>query len=197
MANHIKGKSKIWLLYFHHHLKESPRRFNHGKGAMAMAITNHLSKCAFDAHAHAISGPQFSNSASVAFRPRFPNITRTRASIRPRRPLSIQATSFGSRLEGGVKRTVTDNPVVIYSKTWCSWVPTPLPITISLLHPGEFLPSWCVDLILCIWICAKVTARRWSRCSKGLVWNPSWSNWTKWVGFVDLQFCPKRLLISI
>lgn len=31
--------------------------------------------------------------------------------------------SFGSRLEETVKKTVTDNPVVVYSKSWCSWVP--------------------------------------------------------------------------
>ncbi|KAI3806114.1 hypothetical protein L1987_22006 [Smallanthus sonchifolius] len=27
--------------------------------------------------------------------------------------------SFGSRLEETVKKTITDNPVVVYSKTWC------------------------------------------------------------------------------
>ncbi|XP_058094997.1 monothiol glutaredoxin-S10 [Magnolia sinica] len=31
------------------------------------------------------------------------------------------ASSFGSRLEETVKRTVSENPVVIYSKTWCSY----------------------------------------------------------------------------
>ncbi|XP_051142408.1 glutaredoxin-C5, chloroplastic-like isoform X2 [Andrographis paniculata] len=29
--------------------------------------------------------------------------------------------SFGSRLEESVKRTVGENPVVVYSKTWCSY----------------------------------------------------------------------------
>ncbi|KAK1397930.1 Glutaredoxin-C5, chloroplastic [Heracleum sosnowskyi] len=29
--------------------------------------------------------------------------------------------SFGSRLEETVKKTVTDNPVVVYSKSWCSY----------------------------------------------------------------------------
>lgn len=32
------------------------------------------------------------------------------------------ASSFGSRLEETVKKTVEENPVVVYSKTWCSWV---------------------------------------------------------------------------
>ncbi|KAL8146869.1 glutaredoxin-C5, chloroplastic-like isoform X2 [Apium graveolens] len=29
--------------------------------------------------------------------------------------------SFGSRLEETVRKTVTDNPVVVYSKSWCSY----------------------------------------------------------------------------
>ncbi|ONM03816.1 Glutaredoxin-C5 chloroplastic [Zea mays] len=29
-------------------------------------------------------------------------------------------SSFGSRMEDSVKKTVADNPVVIYSKSWCS-----------------------------------------------------------------------------
>ncbi|KAI4300106.1 hypothetical protein L6164_033520 [Bauhinia variegata] len=39
------------------------------------------------------------------------------------RPLSVQAmsSSFGSRLEETVKKTVEENPVVVYSKTWCSY----------------------------------------------------------------------------
>ncbi|XP_076908243.1 monothiol glutaredoxin-S10-like [Bidens hawaiensis] len=37
--------------------------------------------------------------------------------------LKIRAmtASFGSRLEETVKKTLTDNPVVVYSKTWCSY----------------------------------------------------------------------------
>ncbi|KAF5188501.1 Glutaredoxin-c5 protein [Thalictrum thalictroides] len=30
-------------------------------------------------------------------------------------------SSFGSRLEDTVKKTISENPVVIYSKTWCSY----------------------------------------------------------------------------
>ncbi|KAK9944936.1 hypothetical protein M0R45_010476 [Rubus argutus] len=44
--------------------------------------------------------------------------------INVRRPISIKAmssSSFGSRLEESVKRTVDENPVVVYSKTWCSY----------------------------------------------------------------------------
>ncbi|KAK1558430.1 hypothetical protein Q3G72_002219 [Acer saccharum] len=37
--------------------------------------------------------------------------------------VSVQAmaSSFGSRLEETVKKTVSENPVVVYSKTWCSY----------------------------------------------------------------------------
>ncbi|XWS31341.1 hypothetical protein CRYUN_Cryun23aG0068300 [Craigia yunnanensis] len=31
------------------------------------------------------------------------------------------ASSFGSRLEESIKKTVADNPVVVYSKSWCSY----------------------------------------------------------------------------
>ncbi|KAF3436046.1 hypothetical protein FNV43_RR23138 [Rhamnella rubrinervis] len=39
------------------------------------------------------------------------------------RPFSVQAmtSSFGSRLEDNVKKTLAENPVVVYSKTWCSY----------------------------------------------------------------------------
>ncbi|KAL6957785.1 hypothetical protein U1Q18_048779 [Sarracenia purpurea var. burkii] len=37
-------------------------------------------------------------------------------------PIKVRAmsASFGSRLEESVKKTIGDNPVVVYSKTWCS-----------------------------------------------------------------------------
>ncbi|KAI3749585.1 hypothetical protein L2E82_20199 [Cichorium intybus] len=43
--------------------------------------------------------------------------------IRKHGALKIHAmtASFGSRLEETVKKTITDNPVVVYSKTWCSY----------------------------------------------------------------------------
>nr|XP_029124491.1 monothiol glutaredoxin-S10 isoform X2 [Elaeis guineensis] len=34
---------------------------------------------------------------------------------------SMTSASFGSRLEESVKKTISENPVVIYSKTWCSY----------------------------------------------------------------------------
>ncbi|PSR89721.1 Glutaredoxin-C5 like [Actinidia chinensis var. chinensis] len=43
---------------------------------------------------------------------------------RPRcAPVKVRAmsASFGSRLEETVKKTIGENPVVVYSKTWCSY----------------------------------------------------------------------------
>ncbi|XP_022758572.1 glutaredoxin-C5, chloroplastic-like isoform X2 [Durio zibethinus] len=39
------------------------------------------------------------------------------------KPMSVRcmASSFGSRLEESVKKTVAHNPVVVYSKSWCSY----------------------------------------------------------------------------
>ncbi|GFZ20176.1 hypothetical protein Acr_28g0008810 [Actinidia rufa] len=41
---------------------------------------------------------------------------------RSARPVKVRAmsASFGSRLEETVKKTIGENPVVVYSKTWCS-----------------------------------------------------------------------------
>ncbi|KAK9206431.1 hypothetical protein WN943_016707 [Citrus x changshan-huyou] len=53
--------------------------------------------------------------------------SRTSLSVNGRRrrygAVSVQAmaSSFGSRLEESVKKTVSENPVVVYSKTWCSY----------------------------------------------------------------------------
>ncbi|KAG2580816.1 monothiol glutaredoxin-S10-like [Panicum virgatum] len=44
-----------------------------------------------------------------------------RASSSSSSPSSSPDSSFGSRMEESVKKTVADNPVVIYSKSWCSY----------------------------------------------------------------------------
>ncbi|CAN4101277.1 unnamed protein product [Withania somnifera] len=64
----------------------------------------------------------------------FPNYSCSFSSIRfesrikinrPRKMGRIQiramSSSFGSRLEESVKKTITENPVVVYSKSWCSY----------------------------------------------------------------------------
>ncbi|XP_076950782.1 monothiol glutaredoxin-S12, chloroplastic-like [Bidens hawaiensis] len=35
--------------------------------------------------------------------------------------IHAMSVSLESRLEDTVKKTITDNPVVVYSKTWCSY----------------------------------------------------------------------------
>ncbi|TVU04473.1 hypothetical protein EJB05_47583 [Eragrostis curvula] len=58
--------------------------------------------------------------------------SRSRLSLAARRARAVAAraassssstgdSSFGSRMEESVKKTVADNPVVIYSKSWCSY----------------------------------------------------------------------------
>ncbi|CAN6545215.1 unnamed protein product [Malus baccata var. baccata] len=51
------------------------------------------------------------------------SLSSVHGSSRRWRSMSVQAmasSSFGSRLEENVKKTVDENPVVVYSKTWCS-----------------------------------------------------------------------------
>ncbi|KAJ3689408.1 hypothetical protein LUZ61_018572 [Rhynchospora tenuis] len=53
------------------------------------------------------------------------NLTRasriSRGRILTVRSMSSSSQSFGARMEETVKKTVSDHPVVIYSKTWCSY----------------------------------------------------------------------------
>uniref|UniRef100_A0A1D1ZDQ2 Glutaredoxin-C5, chloroplastic n=1 Tax=Anthurium amnicola TaxID=1678845 RepID=A0A1D1ZDQ2_9ARAE len=37
------------------------------------------------------------------------------------RSMASSSSSFGSRMEESVKKTIAENPVVVYSKTWCSY----------------------------------------------------------------------------
>uniref|UniRef100_K3YK86 Glutaredoxin domain-containing protein n=1 Tax=Setaria italica TaxID=4555 RepID=K3YK86_SETIT len=58
-------------------------------------------------------------------------LSRPRLYLAARRPRAVAArasssssspdSSFGARMEDSVKKTVADNPVVIYSKSWCSY----------------------------------------------------------------------------
>lgn len=63
--------------------------------------------------------------------------------------------SFGSRLEETVKKTVTDNPVVVYSKSWCSWVPHLLCVCFDI-KVWIFLMIWnwvCWNFDVCFSYC--------------------------------------------
>ena len=72
---------------------------------------------------------------------------------RPRsaRPVKVRAmsASFGSRLEETVKKTIGENPVVVYSKTWCSWVPI---CSISVIV-HFFGLSDVISVICGVWCC--------------------------------------------
>lgn len=80
------------------------------------------------------------------------------------------SSSFGARLEETVKKTVAENPVVIYSKTWCSWV---------TWYSIPWFKFRCIRL-LCyndfLWYGG--TRWRWSRCSSESEWMPSSSSLT-------------------
>ncbi|TKY52799.1 Glutaredoxin-C5 [Spatholobus suberectus] len=68
--------------------------------------------------------PRLSSSITKLFFTHSLPVSRVNASPTPKRtPTSVRATSssFGSRLEDAIKKTVAGNPVVVYSKTWCSY----------------------------------------------------------------------------
>ncbi|KAK1601398.1 hypothetical protein QYE76_016513 [Lolium multiflorum] len=58
-----------------------------------------------------------------------PSIATPRLALAARRARAVAAraassspdSSFGSRMEESVKKTLADNPIVIYSKSWCSY----------------------------------------------------------------------------
>ena len=77
--------------------------------------------------------------------------TRFSANGLPRyRNFSVQAmtSSFGSQLEETVKKTIHENPVVVYSKTWCSWVQVLIFMRFAM---GLFPSLWF--LTLNCWVC--------------------------------------------
>nr|BAD10332.1 glutaredoxin protein family-like [Oryza sativa Japonica Group]BAD12949.1 glutaredoxin protein family-like [Oryza sativa Japonica Group] len=67
-------------------------------------------------------GLPFSSCSPPPPRLRFPFAARRARSLATRASSSSPDSSFGSRMEDSVKRTLADNPVVIYSKSWCSGV---------------------------------------------------------------------------
>ncbi|KAL5230573.1 hypothetical protein ABZP36_029349 [Zizania latifolia] len=57
-------------------------------------------------------------------RPRIPLAARRARAVAARASSSSSSSpdsSFGSRMEDSIKKTLADNPVVIYSKSWCSY----------------------------------------------------------------------------
>ncbi|KAK8717916.1 hypothetical protein V6N13_045166 [Hibiscus sabdariffa] len=93
-----------------------------------MAITSHLAKLGYVSldRPGAFSNPPCNEflhiqsnraSASTSLSLRVNGSTKQCKPI----PVRSMASSFGSRLEQIVKKTVASNPVVVYSKTWCSY----------------------------------------------------------------------------
>ncbi|XP_022728185.1 glutaredoxin-C5, chloroplastic-like isoform X2 [Durio zibethinus] len=98
-----------------------------------MAVASHLAKLS----SVPLSRPGSFSSSSFSHLPchKFLHIQSNKASTstawslginssrKQRKPMSVRgmASSFGSRLEESVKKTVADNPVVVYSKSWCSY----------------------------------------------------------------------------
>ncbi|XP_014514452.1 monothiol glutaredoxin-S10 [Vigna radiata var. radiata] len=64
-------------------------------------------------HLFSHSLPISSINASPSPNRNFPSVRATSS--------SSSSSSFGSRLEDSIKKTVAENPVVVYSKTWCSY----------------------------------------------------------------------------
>lgn len=94
-----------------------------------MASTSNLTKFSVSHSFLPLTGTQI-----ISHFQRFPNYNCSFTSIRfgsrieinePRKMGRVQiramSGSFGSRLEESVKKTITENPVVVYSKSWCSY----------------------------------------------------------------------------
>ncbi|RDX86216.1 Glutaredoxin-C5, chloroplastic, partial [Mucuna pruriens] len=89
---------------------------------MALALTLGNGVCVHLSNLNLSPKLLSSSSSSTMSKHSFSISRRIYASPTPKRS-SVRATSssFGSRLEDTVKKTVSENPVVVYSKTWCSY----------------------------------------------------------------------------
>ncbi|XP_010263986.1 PREDICTED: glutaredoxin-C5, chloroplastic isoform X2 [Nelumbo nucifera] len=95
-----------------------------------MAETSHLTRvggCALSSPRSISPSLARPSLSSLSFRSSTSRGNRSRGfSIHGRRNggaavVRSMAASFGSRLEESIKKTVSENPVVVYSKTWCSY----------------------------------------------------------------------------
>ncbi|KAK7279471.1 hypothetical protein RJT34_24524 [Clitoria ternatea] len=89
---------------------------------MASALGNAITLPLSSFHPSPSPNKFLPSSSSFAAKPLFTPIN---TSLTPKRkPTCVRASSspsFGSRLEDTIKNTVSHNPVVVYSKTWCSY----------------------------------------------------------------------------
>ncbi|KAL4367818.1 hypothetical protein GQ457_05G003620 [Hibiscus cannabinus] len=93
-----------------------------------MAITSHLAKLRFVPldRPGSFSHPpcnEFLHLQSSRASASISLSLRSNGSTKQCKPVLVRSmgSTFGSRLEESVKKTVTSNPVVVYSKTWCSY----------------------------------------------------------------------------
>lgn len=115
--------------------------------------------------------------------------------INVRRPISIKAmssSSFGSRLEESVKKTVDENPVVVYSKTWCSWVQSHhISIAIKFFWICKFFCWFCCEFGF---FSEEFEMGFWVILLKVLLWGEilvqkAWCGANRdWIGWTRCQF---------
>ncbi|KAJ6825133.1 monothiol glutaredoxin-S10-like [Iris pallida] len=90
--------------------------------ALARASTISTTTPLRSGHRHLLLPPAHRSPPSLSFSPSRRRRTLTLTlTVRSTSSSSSSSSSFGARLEDSVKKTVAYNPVVIYSKTWCSY----------------------------------------------------------------------------
>ena len=113
-------------------------------------------------------------------------------------PIRGMTSSFGSRLEESVKKTVADNPVVVYSKSWCSWV--------QISSFSSFSSFWNIKVFFGGLLCDLVFLERFEMCFFFLsfflsfqvffrgeifvqeTWCGTFGYWIGWIGLVFFNF---------
>ncbi|KEH42430.1 putative thioredoxin-disulfide reductase [Medicago truncatula] len=94
-----------------------PRHFN--KNLSSSSSSSSISKIFTFYTPISTSSPIITNASSRRA-PTFPRAMSSSSSPSPSSS-SSSSSSFGSRLEETIKNTVSQNPVVVYSKSWCSY----------------------------------------------------------------------------
>jgi hypothetical protein len=94
-----------------------PRYFN--KNPSSSSSSSSISKIFTFYTPISTPSPIIITNASSRRAPTFPRAMSSSSSSSP--SPSSSSPSFGSRLEETIKNTVSQNPVVVYSKSWCSY----------------------------------------------------------------------------
>ena len=94
-----------------------PRYFNKNPSSSSSSSSSSISKIFSFYTPISTSSPIITNASSR----RAPTFPRAMSSSSSSSSPSSSSSSFGSRLEETLKNTVSQNPVVVYSKSWCSY----------------------------------------------------------------------------